>query len=110
MPPELATEPPHLPAGAISQTFTPSSQFGTGMIGDMASPLIVPDLTKEPHAKKLRSRTITSYPSLRTDLRNAGATWVDEEVVVDDGLVSSRTPKDLPAFNKALVAQVAQAQ
>ena len=43
-------------------------------------------------------RTMTSYPSLRTDLRNAGATWVDEAVVVDQGLVSSRTPDDLPAF------------
>ncbi len=43
-------------------------------------------------------RTMTSAPSLRTDLRNAGANWVDEEVVVDQGLVSSRTPDDLPAF------------
>ncbi|MCV5761170.1 DJ-1/PfpI family protein, partial [Escherichia coli] len=47
-------------------------------------------------------RTMTSYPSLRTDLRNAGAHWVDEEVVVDQGLVSSRTPDDLPAFNAKL--------
>ncbi|MFS0732597.1 type 1 glutamine amidotransferase domain-containing protein [Microbacterium sp. 1P10UB] len=54
-------------------------------------------------------RTLTSYPSLTTDLRNAGATWVDEEVVVDDGLVSSRTPDDLPAFNAALIEQVAGA-
>lgn len=50
-------------------------------------------------------RTLTSYPSLTTDLRNAGATWVDEEVVVDDGLVSSRTPDDLPAFNAKLVEE-----
>lgn len=54
-------------------------------------------------ADVLRGRTITSYSSLQTDLRNAGATWVDEEVVVDDGLVSSRTPDDLPAFNAAMV-------
>ncbi|MFB8386453.1 type 1 glutamine amidotransferase domain-containing protein [Microbacterium sp. NPDC055910] len=53
-------------------------------------------------------RTITSYPSLKTDLRNAGADWVDEEVVVDSGLVSSRTPDDLPAFNAKLLEEVAE--
>ncbi|MFH8250421.1 type 1 glutamine amidotransferase domain-containing protein [Microbacterium sp. B2969] len=53
-------------------------------------------------------RTITSYPSLKTDLKNAGATWVDEEVVVHDGLVSSRTPRDLPAFNAKVVEEVAE--
>ncbi|MEJ1089250.1 type 1 glutamine amidotransferase domain-containing protein [Microbacterium sp. Mu-80] len=51
-------------------------------------------------------RKMTSYPSLRTDLRNAGADWVDEEVVVDQGLVSSRTPDDLPAFNAKLVEEI----
>lgn len=53
-------------------------------------------------------RTITSYPSLKTDLRNAGASWVDEEVVVDEGLVSSRTPDDLPAFNAKLVEEIGE--
>jgi len=53
-------------------------------------------------------RTLTSYPSLKTDLRNAGATWVDEEVVVDNGLVSSRTPDDLPAFNAKVVEEIAE--
>jgi protease I len=53
-------------------------------------------------------RRITSYPSLRTDLTNAGASWVDEEVVVDAGLVSSRTPDDLPAFCAKLVEEVAE--
>lgn len=48
-------------------------------------------------------RTLTSYPSLATDLRNAGANWVDEEVVVSRGLVSSRTPDDLPAFNANII-------
>lgn len=47
-------------------------------------------------------RTLTSWPSLQTDLRNAGATWVDEEVVVDGNLVTSRKPDDLPAFNAKL--------
>jgi len=59
-------------------------------------------------ADVLRDRTITSYPSLRTDLRNAGANWVDEEVVVDEGLVSSRTPDDLPAFNAKTVEEIAE--
>ncbi|MFA5608060.1 MAG: type 1 glutamine amidotransferase domain-containing protein [Leucobacter sp.] len=59
-------------------------------------------------ADVLRGRTVTSYPSLRTDLRNAGATWVDQEVVVDQGLVTSRTPEDLPAFNAKLVEEIAE--
>lgn len=53
-------------------------------------------------------RTITSYPSLKTDLQNAGATWVDQEVVTDDGLVSSRTPEDLPAFNAKVLEEIAE--
>lgn len=59
-------------------------------------------------ADVVRGRTMTSYPSLKTDLRNAGAEWVDEEVVVDKGLVSSRTPKDLPAFNAKLVEEIGE--
>jgi protease I len=46
----------------------------------------------------VRGRRVTSWPTLQTDIRNAGGEWVDEEVVVDDGIVTSRTPKDLPAF------------
>jgi protease I len=48
-------------------------------------------------------RRITSWPSLKTDLRNAGANWVDQEVVVDGNLVSSRKPDDIPAFNRAMI-------
>ena len=51
----------------------------------------------------VRGRRITSWPSLETDLRNAGAEWVDQEVVVDDNLVSSRKPDDIPAFNSAMI-------
>jgi deglycase len=54
-------------------------------------------------ADVVRGRTITSWPSLRTDLRNAGAEWVDEEVHVDDNLVSSRKPEDLEAFNSKIL-------
>jgi protease I len=53
-------------------------------------------------------RTMTSWPSLRTDLVNAGAEWVDKEVVVDEGLVSSRNPDDLPAFCAKVVEEIAE--
>ncbi|MEV6631367.1 type 1 glutamine amidotransferase domain-containing protein [Actinoplanes sp. NPDC051470] len=53
-------------------------------------------------------RTLTSWPSLRTDLTNAGATWVDEQVHVDDTLVTSRKPDDLPAFCDAMLDQISQ--
>lgn len=53
-------------------------------------------------------RRMTSYHSIQTDLKNAGAEWVDEEVVVDSGLVTSRNPNDLPAFNRKLVEEVAE--
>ena len=56
-------------------------------------------------ADVLKGRTITSWPSLQTDIRNAGGNWVDEEVVVDEGLVSSRKPDDLPAFCAKVVEE-----
>jgi protease I len=56
----------------------------------------------------VRGRRITSWPSLKTDLRNAGAQWVDEEVVVDGNLVSSRKPDDIPAFNRAAIGLFAR--
>src|SRR4051795_11047865 len=61
-------------------------------------------------ADVVKGRTLTSWPSLQTDLRNAGAKWVDEEVVVDDGLVSSRNPDDLPAFCAKLVEELAEGE
>jgi len=56
-------------------------------------------------ADLVRGRTLTSWPSLRTDIRNAGGTWVDEECVVDRGLVTSRKPDDLPAFTAKIVEE-----
>ncbi len=55
-----------------------------------------------------RGRTVTSYPSVQTDLKNAGANWVDRQVVVDQGLVTSRSPDDLPAFNRKMVEEFAE--
>ena len=54
----------------------------------------------------LQGRKMTSYPSIRTDIINAGANWIDKEVVVENGFVTSRSPKDLPAFNKKLLEEI----
>ena len=56
----------------------------------------------------VRARRITSWPSLQTDIRNAGGEWVDEQVVVDNGLVTSRKPDDLPAFTEKIVEELAE--
>jgi protease I len=57
-----------------------------------------------------RGRRVTSWPSLKTDLKNAGADWVDEEVVVDRGLVTSRKPDDIPAYNREMIKLFSQAK
>jgi protease I len=57
-----------------------------------------------------RGRTLTSWPSLKTDIRNAGGKWVDQEVVYDDGIVTSRKPDDIPAFNQRMLDVFAQGQ
>jgi protease I len=56
----------------------------------------------------VRGRTLTSWPSVQTDIRNAGGTWVDEEVHVDQGLVTSRKPDDIPAFNAKMIEEFAE--
>jgi len=61
-------------------------------------------------ADVVRGRRITSWPSLKTDLRNAGAEWVDEEVVRDGNLVTSRKPDDIPAFNREMIALFAEGE
>ncbi len=57
-----------------------------------------------------RGRRIASWPSLKTDIRNAGAEWVDQETVVDDNLVSARKPDDIPAFNRAMIELFSRSQ
>ena len=61
-------------------------------------------------AGAVRGRRMTSWPSLANDLRNAGAQWVDAECVVDNGLVTSRKPDDIPAFNKKMIEEFAEGQ
>jgi protease I len=56
----------------------------------------------------VRDRKLTSWPTLQTDIRNAGGNWVDEEVVVDSGLVTSRKPDDIPAFNRKMIEEFAE--
>jgi len=56
----------------------------------------------------VRDRKLTSWPTLQTDIRNAGGNWVDKEVVVDSGLVTSRKPDDIPAFNKKMIEEFAE--
>ena len=56
-------------------------------------------------ADLVRGRKMTSWPAIQADMRNAGARWVDEEVVVDNGLVTSRKPDDIPAFNKKMIEE-----
>jgi protease I len=59
-------------------------------------------------AGAVEGRRLTSYPSIKTDLINAGANWVDEEVVVDNGIVTSRKPSDIPAFNRKLIEEIGE--
>lgn len=59
-------------------------------------------------ADVVRGRTVTSWPSLRTDIRNAGGDWVDRDVVTDEGLVTSRKPDDIPAFNRKMIEEFAE--
>ena len=59
-------------------------------------------------AELVRGKKMTSFPSIKTDLRNAGAEWVDQEVVIDQGIITSRNPDDIPAFNKAMIEEFAK--
>ena len=99
-----------LPGGVASPDFLRMDEDAVGFIRaffEQAKPVAV--ICHGPwtlvEADVLRGRKITSWPSLQTDIRNAGGNWVDEEVVVDEGLVSSRNPDDLPAFCAKLVEE-----
>ena len=100
-----------LPGGVANPDFLRADEDAVGFVRDFfeqAKPVGV--ICHGPwtliEADVVRGRTITSWPTLKTDLRNAGANWVDEEVVVDQGLVSSRKPDDLPAFCSKVVEEI----
>jgi protease I len=61
-------------------------------------------------ARVVKGRKMTSWPSLKTDLKNAGATWIDDEVVDDRGLITSRKPEDIPAFNRTMIEEFSHAE
>jgi protease I len=61
-------------------------------------------------ARVVKGRKMTSWPSLKTDLKNAGAMWIDDEVVDDRGLITSRKPEDLPAFNRTMIEEFSRAE
>ena len=99
-----------LPGGVANPDFLRTDEDAVGFVRgffEEAKPVAV--ICHGPwtlvEADVVRGRTLTSWPSLQTDIRNAGGTWVDEEVVVDQGLVSSRKPDDLPAFCDKLVEE-----
>ena len=77
--------------------------LGPGVLWD-GNPAMAATLNA-PASMMLRGRHVTSWPSLQTDVRNAGATWTDEQVVVDRGLVTSRKPDDIPAFNRKMIEE-----
>lgn len=102
-----------LPGGVAGPDFLRTVPNAVRLVGEfMALGLPVAAICHAPwlliEAGVLTGRRVTSYPSLATDLRNAGAEWVDEQVVVDHGLVTSRRPDDLPAFTAALVDEFAK--
>jgi protease I len=102
-----------LPGGVANPDFLRTDENAVGFVKsfvEQAKPIAV--ICHGPwtlvEADVLKGRTITSWPSLRTDIRNAGGNWVDEEVHVDEGLVSSRKPDDLPAFTDKAIEEFAE--
>ncbi|NHC23641.1 type 1 glutamine amidotransferase [Nocardioides sp. IC4_145] len=98
------------PNGDLLRTFESAVSFVRGFVESGKPTAVIchaPWVLVE--ADVVRGKQVTSWPSLQTDLRNAGAEWVDQEVVVDGNLVTSRQPDDIPAFNREFLALVAQA-
>ncbi len=104
-----------LPGGALNADFiraNPQAQNFVKQIDDSGRPIAV--ICHAPwllvSAGLVKGRTMTSWPSIQDDIRNAGGTWVDQEMVRDRNWVSSRSPKDLPAFNPAMVSLFAESK
>jgi protease I len=103
-----------LPGGAVNADrlrMNPDAQSFIKQVNDAGKPMAV--ICHAPweliSGGLARGRTLTSYPTIQDDLRNAGATWVDREVVVDGALVTSRRPGDIPAFNREMLRVFAAA-
>jgi protease I len=101
-----------LPGGVANPDALRTDESAVNFVRDfMASGRLVAAICHAPwtlvEADVVKGRTLTSWPSLQTDLRNAGAEWVDKEVVVDGNLMTSRNPGDLPAFNAQLLESLA---
>ena len=99
-----------LPGGVANPDFLRSDDDAVKFVGafvEQAKPIAA--ICHGPwtlvEADVLKGRKVTSWPSLQTDIRNAGGEWVDEEVVVDEGLVTSRNPDDIPAFNEKMIEE-----
>ena len=100
-----------LPGGVMNPDKTRTNKDCVGFVKEfLASGKPVAAICHAPQllieTDMIAGRKMTSYPSLKTDLLNAGARWEDSEVVMDENLITSRSPKDLPAFNKKLLAQL----
>jgi protease I len=102
-----------LPGGVANPDFLRMDKDAVGFVRsfvEQAKPIAV--ICHGPwtlvEADVVKGRTLASWPSLRTDIQNAGGTWVDEEVHVDEGLVSSRNPDDIPAFTKKAIEEFAE--
>src|SRR5215213_9389434 len=95
--------------GDYDALIVPGGTVGADTLrGDEEAVAFVRGFFEQEKPDGVRGRTLTSYPSLQTDIRNAGGEWVDEEVVTDQGLVTSRNPDDLPAFCSKLVEEIAE--
>jgi protease I len=100
-----------LPGGQINPDVLRLNETAVGIVREFASAnKVLAAICHAPwmlvEAGVVAGREMTSYQSIRTDVKNAGATWVDKEVVVDDGIVTSRSPKDLPAFIAKIIEEV----
>ena len=100
-----------LPGGLINPDVLRLNETAVGIVREFASAnKVLAAICHAPwllvEAGVVAGREMTSYQSIRTDVRNAGATWVDKEVVVDDGIITSRSPQDLPAFVAKIIEEV----